>query len=257
MSDKEKDNKIIDQFSIRTKSYNTSANWMMNSALINSHAELLGQSEDNKNCLDLCCGTGLVGRSLKEYSWNVTGLDLTPHMVAVANSFFPAKVGSVEEIPFADNSFDAAVLRQSFMLVDGSKTLDEIHRVLKKDGVFVISQSIPFGTQDDEHYQKVQWTRHINMKKYYNTEGLMQELINHGFEILETVVMSIEESVNKWLEGAPELSAELRDKIFNLIADAPESYKSARNVHSRNDEIFENWNWIVIKARAKERNVRN
>jgi DNA gyrase subunit B len=242
-------NNITNQFSIRIKTYNHSANWMLDSRLIKAHVDALGNGNKRK-CLELCCGTGIIGNALKKYNWDMTGLDLTKEMVEVANQFFPTVIGNVQDIPFESNQFNTAVLRQSFMLLNGSETLKEIHRVLKKDGEFLLSQSVPFNTGDDEHYQKVQWTRHINMKKYYNTKDLSDELAGHDFEILETVYLCVEESINKWLDGAPELSSELRSRIFSLIAEAPESYKIARNVHVRNGELFENWNWVLIKARA-------
>lgn len=250
LNDKDQKN-ITDQFSIRIATYNHSANWMLDPHLLDAHTRLLGPGGEKK-CLELCCGTGIVGKALKANGWDMQGLDLTKEMVAVANEFFPALTGNIENIPFAANTFDAAVLRQSFMLVNGSIALKEIHRILKKDGEFLISQSVPFG-EDDDHYQKVQWARHINMKKYYNAKTLSEELLDHGFELIDTVFLSVEESINKWISRAPELSSDLRTNIFDLVNKAPENYKKTRNVHSREDELFENWNWVLIKARAIKR----
>lgn len=240
---------IINQFSIRIKTYNHAANWMLDPRLLKAHVDLLGEGNSNK-CLELCCGTGIVGKALKNNQWDMTGVDLTQEMVDVANKIFPSVTGNTNNLPFANHSFDAAVLRQAFMLLDEAKTLKEVRRVLKPGGIFLLCQSVPFGDLDDNHYQKVQWARHIHMKTYNNTDGLKTVLKANGFEITDTAFLSVEESVDKWVNSAPELSPELRSKIYNLIAEAPEEYKKTRNVHRRNGELFENWNWILIKARA-------
>lgn len=253
----ENEKRIADQFSIRIKTYDTSAQWMMHPQLIEAHTQLLGGGFHLKKCLELCCGTGLVGRAIQKKNWSVTGIDLTPEMAEVANQHFQTVAGNVESSPFVSDSFDAAVLRQAFMLLDPEKSLAEIHRVLKPQGHFLLSQSVPFGAADDEQYQKIQWGRHINMKKYYNVQVLEQILETNGFEVTDTVFLSIEESVNKWLDNAPELTPELRKHIFGLIADAPAAYKQAHNVHFRNDELFENWNWVLIKSRIRAKHVGN
>jgi ubiquinone/menaquinone biosynthesis C-methylase UbiE len=243
---------IINQFSIRIKTYNHAANWMLAPDLIKAHVDILGKTNQTKKCLELCCGTGITGKALLDAGWDMTGIDLTKEMSAVANELFPALVGNVESMPFVDHCFDAAVIRQAYMLLNGPKALKEIHRILKPDGEFVLTQSVPFGPLDDEHYQKVQWARHIHMTKYYNTFELINELEENGFEVIEKTFLSVEESIDKWTSSAPELSNEIRTKIYDLIANAPEGYNKARNVHRRNDELFENWNWVLIKARDKK-----
>lgn len=243
------DIKIINQFSMRIKTYNHAANWMLNPKLLKAHVEMLGPGKEKK-CLELCCGTGIVGEALKLNHWDMTGVDLTPEMVEVANKIFPSLTGSTNSLPFESNSFDAAVLRQAFMLLDETPTLKEVHRVLKPRGEFVLCQSVPFGDEDDVQYEKIQWARHINMKNYNTTDDLITILEANGFEVIDTVFISIEESIDKWLKNAPELSPELRTEIYNLIIEAPLGYINNRNVHLRNGELFENWNWVLIKARA-------
>src|SRR5689334_11148363 len=132
---------IRHQFAQRILTYEQAAKWMLSPELIAAQNAIVGPpSEGRDQALDLCCGTGIVGRNLKTLGWKVKGLDLTPEMAWVASQYFPVKIGSVEQIPLPENSFDLAILRQSFMLVNGGRALDEIHRVLKPDGQFVLIQ---------------------------------------------------------------------------------------------------------------------
>lgn len=244
------DSRLRGQFSIRAQSFNQSARWILDDNLLQAHVDLIGTPLPNQNrLLDLCCGTGIVGTALKRQGWEPTGVDITPEMVAVAAKTFPAVVGKIEALPFPDQSFDACVIRQSFMLLDGEKSLLEIKRVLKPGGLFIFSQSIAFSEQDETHYRKIQETRHINMLRYYNRDDLKDTFRKHYFIEEKNIEFTVRENSTQWVNRAPELSEQLRRKILNLIVEAPEEYRRIRNVKIENEELFEDWNWLVLRLR--------
>jgi SAM-dependent methyltransferase len=62
--------------------------------------------------LDAGCGTGRMARHLTDRGARVTGLDLSPGMLAMARRDHPdigTVVGSITHLPYADGSFDAAL----------------------------------------------------------------------------------------------------------------------------------------------------
>ena len=247
--------KIKDQFSRRISTYEKAAKWMLDPALLKAHVNLLNKHvTSGRNCMDLCCGTGIMGRTLRRNGWHVHGVDLTPEMTEEARKHVPALCGSIEHMPdFPDNSFDAAVLRQSFMLVDGPRALAEIHRILKPGGIFVLSQSVAFGKDDEPQYQKIQAKRHINMLSYYTAEGLEQMVEKDGsFSIEEKCFLRIRESASHWMKNALALSQETKKEILDLIQNAPEGYKKARHVSVENGVVHEDWNWLILAARARK-----
>lgn len=238
---------IRHQFAQRIQTYEKAASWMLSPELIEAQREEAGMAPEGRDtCLDLCCGTGIVGRNLLDLGWKVRGLDLTPEMGWVASQYFPVRTGSVEKIDIEDNAYDLATLRQSFMLVDGGKALKEIHRILKPGGRFMLIQSVSFGPDDDEVYSKVQWARHINQTAYYRQIDLENAMREHGFSIVGAKTLRVRESVDHWLNSAPELKPELRQHIRQLIAGAPEAYKRARDVREIGGELFEDWNWLIL-----------
>jgi ubiquinone/menaquinone biosynthesis methyltransferase len=93
-------------------------------------------------CIDLACGTGDLTRMLAEHYPNgkITGLDLTPEMLTIANKLTNAfnveyVEGSMATLPFETESTDIVTggyaLRNA---PDLNQTLDEIDRILKPGG---------------------------------------------------------------------------------------------------------------------------
>lgn len=247
MTEKLHHESIRKQFASRIDTYEAAAKWMLDEALIKAHREAAGPAMKGQNlALDLCCGTGIVGRNLLDLGWQVQGLDLTPEMGWVASQHFPVRIGSIERMEYEDARFDLAILRQSFMLVDGPRAMTEIARVLKPGGRFVLIQSVAFGPEDDAIYSQVQWARHINQKTYYRQIDLQNILRDHGLSIVGAKTLRVRESVDHWLNSAPELNPELRQHIRDLIAKAPDAYKWARDVREVGGELFEDWNWLIL-----------
>jgi hypothetical protein len=49
-------------------------------------------------------------------------------------------------------------------------------------------------------------------------------------------------------ENAPELSAEVRNQVCQLVINSPEDYKKIHNVELKNGEIIEDWNFAIFAA---------
>jgi SAM-dependent methyltransferase len=98
--------------------------------------------------LDLGCGPGRGSAALAErHGAIVTGVDASPEMLAAARGIVPAGVRLVEtraeELPFADDEFDAAVAQFVIHLLDRPRAFAEVRRVLRPDGIFWLKTSDP------------------------------------------------------------------------------------------------------------------
>src|SRR5687768_9954218 len=94
-----------------------------------------------QHVLDVCCGTGVLARAAATRTGRngaVTGLDLSPRMLAIAARLSPTlqwREGSADSLPFPDESFDAVVSQFGLMFVpDRVLALREMMRVLKPGG---------------------------------------------------------------------------------------------------------------------------
>jgi demethylmenaquinone methyltransferase / 2-methoxy-6-polyprenyl-1,4-benzoquinol methylase len=101
--------------------------------------------------LDVATGTGLVAAELLRRGFRVTGVDLSPEMLAVAHRRFDDEVelinGSAEALPLASGSFDHLTVTHVLRYVtDPGATLAELARVVRPGGfVALLEFGVPEG----------------------------------------------------------------------------------------------------------------
>lgn len=96
--------------------------------------------------LDAACGVG-YGVKMMGLSGavQVTGLDISEESIQIARSLYYSAntnfiVGDVTAMPFADESFDTIVSYETIEhIMDGSKFIKESARVLRENGLFIVS----------------------------------------------------------------------------------------------------------------------
>ena len=109
-------------------------------------------NRSDKKYLDIATGTGDLAIMLaKVKDAKITGLDISKGMLDVGIKKVKAKkldqqidmvLGDSEKLPFANDTFDAITVGfgvRNFEDLDAG--LQEIHRVLKKDGIFVVLET--------------------------------------------------------------------------------------------------------------------
>src|SRR5262245_34627178 len=100
--------------------------------------------------LDVGCGTGIVARQVAARlgsSGNVTGLDLSPNMLAVARTAAERerltiewREGNAEQLPFPESSFGLVLCQFALMFVTNkAAALAEMRRVVTEDGRVLVS----------------------------------------------------------------------------------------------------------------------
>lgn len=113
-----------------------------NKAKVSGRLKDLADKTGGGALLDLGCGTGFIIDLARPYFDAINGIDITPAMLKQVDTSDPkvnVQIGMVEDLPFADNSFDAASAYSFFdHLEDPRKMLAEALRVLKPSGLLYI-----------------------------------------------------------------------------------------------------------------------
>ena len=98
--------------------------------------------------LDCGCARGHVAKALLDYGPSkIVGIDSSANMISGAKHDVPDvtfKVGDIRRIPERDNSYDMAYTIRTLINVpnvDKLKAIQEIHRVLKPNGIYVLSEA--------------------------------------------------------------------------------------------------------------------
>jgi SAM-dependent methyltransferase len=104
---------------------------------------LLGRGDGR--CLDVGCGTGLATEAVGELGWSAVGVDLSEDMLEIARCRGLEVVhGSAAELPFDDESFDAAVSSWTHIDIDDFvAAIRETARVLRRQAPLVYIGSHP------------------------------------------------------------------------------------------------------------------
>ncbi|MEJ2700365.1 MAG: methyltransferase domain-containing protein [Desulfuromonadales bacterium] len=132
----------------------------------------LGPIHPGEAILDIGCGAGvdsLIAARMAGPQGSVRGIDLVPEMLdrAKENARLAGAEniefteGSAEELPFPEASFDVVISNGVFnLVVDKVKALEEVLRVLKPGGQFMIADQVLAGELPKEAKARVEnWAK--------------------------------------------------------------------------------------------------
>jgi SAM-dependent methyltransferase len=137
--------------------------------------------------LDVACGPGIVACALAVVARHVTGIDLTPAMIAQAEAKQQALglanltwvVGDAVPLPFADRSFSVVVSRYSYHhLLDPKAAFAEMVRVAQPGGRVAVIDVYTTSPEQAQAYDRVERWRdpsHVRALSMAELNGLFRE----------------------------------------------------------------------------------
>ncbi len=142
---------------------------------------------EEASILDLGCGWGAtIGLLQEKYNIRAVGLDPSEKLLKLAKERYPSGsfvLGSGKRLPFKAESFHGVFSECTMSLMeDKEETVQEVFRVLKEDGYFVIS---------DVYAQKPEGLKNMDafgfnscMRGLYDLQQLQNSLKRVGFSLL-------------------------------------------------------------------------
>lgn len=127
--------------------------------------------------LDIGCGTGKNIETLSKFG-KTWGIDISPQAIKYCKKrgIKNIKLGKADQTGFKKSSFDIITLLDVLEHVDDNKTLKEIYRILKPNGLLLIS--VPA-------YQDLwsKWDEVLRHKRRYSKESLQTLCKKNNFTI--------------------------------------------------------------------------
>jgi ubiquinone/menaquinone biosynthesis C-methylase UbiE len=130
---------------------------------------VLAEGKPDEQALDVATGGGHTALALAPTVAHVVASDLTPNMLAAAESFIREQgvtnvsfeIAEAERLPFADESFDIVTCRIApHHFADVQAFCREVGRVLRPGGRFVLMDStVPEDDDLDAFINEVEWRR--------------------------------------------------------------------------------------------------
>ena len=130
---------------------------------------------NNKIVLDAACGTGYGSNYLSNYATTVYGIDIDNDTIETNKRIYNKNnlifsCGSIYHLPYEDNMFDVIISFETIEHVDdGDKVLSEFKRVLKSDGILIIStpnKQISLDNKIINPFHKMNISK-MNFKNFY------------------------------------------------------------------------------------------
>jgi ubiquinone/menaquinone biosynthesis C-methylase UbiE len=218
--------------------------WVSKSNILQG-LSIIGDFKSHHKVLDVGCGTGKVAHTVAPYVQEVHGIDFSSEMISQIDTqqfpnIFP-KEASASNLPYPDNSFDRVTARLVLHHITDSKemddTLQEIKRVLKPDGKFIISEGVPPSAELKPDFEEIFKLKESRIT--FLPEDLTYLLRKNGFKnIRVNTIIDEHMSVRNWLENAGNLSQEDINKIYSLHKNARALFKESYNLRDLGHDIF-------------------
>ncbi len=184
--------------------------------------------------LDVATGAGHTAAFIAPAVQEVIASDLSPEMIAEANKLFASRglsnakavVADVESLAFPDQSFDAVTCRIApHHFLDIERAIDEIARVLKPGGVFILEDSVaPQSKRLDRFINALEKLRDPTHVRAYSKREWRCMLLHAGFRPGHSEIYRKTHNIEDWMSNAG-CSEELKDSVRAMFVDAPAAAK--------------------------------
>ncbi len=156
--------------------------------------------------LDLGCGTGeAFSKYFIDKGWQVTGVDFSKQMLALANHYVPEMTimhADIMQVDFEDNQFDAIVAIYSLFHVSKdrhSELFSKMHRWLRAGGKAFFTYATKQYTGKDEFDGYINFLGKELFYSHKTPEELYADLKAAGFEVEDTQYKEIGGETFLWV----------------------------------------------------------
>lgn len=245
-SSEEKKAQVQDYFSRTAESYVAATSFRMGSDL--QKLLNIGEWEPQHIALDVATGGGHTALAVAPLVGQIVVTDLTPRMLekareyilaqGVANALF--QTADAEQLPFADASFDRVTCRIApHHFPNVAKAVQEIARVLKPSGLFLLIDNIVASDPEQDHAANtIERRRDPSHVRAYTVEEWEHFFSQAGLQIEYKEILRKSHNYDDWTARA-QLSTEEKAQLEQYILHLDEHIKRHFEVKVREDGHLE------------------
>ena len=154
------------------------------------------EKSEYNNVIDLGCGTGLAGKSLRDISSHLTGIDISENMISEAEKldiYDNLIVGDiVETLSSSQEKIDLFVALDVLIYIgDALLTFQAVRECCKPDSLFAFSVEI----QEESGYSLLKSARYAHSDKY------IMEQTSGIFDLVDSQTVRLRKEGDNWING--------------------------------------------------------
>ena len=247
---------LVDHFALRAVSFSKNG-WADNEAILQTIVNGIGSfCPCAVDILDYGAGTGLVSKFLLDKIPNInniTALDISSDMLSqIQDERIECVVSSVENTPFHNSRFDLIVSRQCLHYVhDLSKALAEAKRILKDNGIFILTQFVPLEDETKQYWKELTEIRQPLRVNYFSEEDWIDFFTINGFSLLSVERFTILNSVSGWSNQYKMVDNKKKYDYISKLLNAPNTYKRKYGVVVDGNDIIGKTYGVTIIFKSK------
>lgn len=207
----------------------------------------MAMTTGEEELLDVATGGGHTANAFASCVKKVTAVDLTPEMLAAAQKYIIGNghqnvefiIGDAEVLPFSEGVFDIVTCRIApHHFPNVNKFVDEVHRVLKPSGQFLLDDNVVPEEEDyDLFYNTIEkWRDYSHFRAWKKSEWLRMLEIS-GFEIFEWHRFEKTFHYEPWCNRM-NLPEDEKDKLTQFILSASPKVKEKFKITIRDNQII-------------------
>lgn len=147
--------------------------------------------KEEMNVLELACGSGQLSFILSQYTKSWLGTDFSEKMILAAKKRgqcekLSFEVADATSLSFADEKFDCIVIANALHIMPKpDKAMNEIHRVLKSDGILCAPTFLWGEGKQKNFIKKLMSIFGFKMYKEWDKKQLKNFIEEYGFSVIE------------------------------------------------------------------------